>query len=57
MDKGQVVEEGPPAQIFDAPQTERARELRRQDPAALISGDGTLSLRTADGRSIRTRRG
>jgi len=27
MDKGQVVEEGPPRQIFDAPTTERAREF------------------------------
>ncbi len=27
MDKGQVVEEGPPKQIFDAPRTERAREF------------------------------
>jgi polar amino acid transport system ATP-binding protein len=27
MDKGQVVEEGLPAQIFDAPRTERAREF------------------------------
>ena len=27
MDKGQVVEEGPPAQIFDAAQTERARSF------------------------------
>ena len=27
MDKGQVVEEGPPAQIFGAPKTDRAREF------------------------------
>ena len=27
MDKGQVVEEGPPKQIFDAPRTDRAREF------------------------------
>jgi polar amino acid transport system ATP-binding protein len=27
LDKGQVVEEGPPKQIFDAPRTERAREF------------------------------
>jgi polar amino acid transport system ATP-binding protein len=27
MDKGQVVEGGPPGQIFDAPRTERAREF------------------------------
>jgi polar amino acid transport system ATP-binding protein len=27
MDKGQVVEEGPPQQIFDAPRTDRAREF------------------------------
>jgi polar amino acid transport system ATP-binding protein len=27
MDKGQIVEEGPPRQIFDAPRTERAREF------------------------------
>ncbi|HKX09889.1 MAG TPA: amino acid ABC transporter ATP-binding protein [Stellaceae bacterium] len=27
MDKGQVIEEGPPKQIFDAPRTERAREF------------------------------
>ena len=27
MDKGRVVEEGPPAQIFDAPETERARDF------------------------------
>jgi polar amino acid transport system ATP-binding protein len=27
MDKGQVVEEGPPQQIFDAPKTDRAREF------------------------------
>src|SRR5690242_15084579 len=27
MDKGVVVEEGPPAQIFDAPRTDRAREF------------------------------
>jgi polar amino acid transport system ATP-binding protein len=27
MDKGQVVEEGPPKQIFDNPQTDRAREF------------------------------
>jgi polar amino acid transport system ATP-binding protein len=27
MDKGQVVEEGPPRQIFDSPRTERAREF------------------------------
>ncbi len=27
MDKGRVVEEGPPKQIFDAPRTERAREF------------------------------
>ncbi|HXP73342.1 MAG TPA: amino acid ABC transporter ATP-binding protein [Stellaceae bacterium] len=27
MDKGQIVEEGPPQQIFDAPRTDRAREF------------------------------
>jgi polar amino acid transport system ATP-binding protein len=27
MDKGQIVEEGPPKQIFDEPKTERAREF------------------------------
>jgi ABC-type polar amino acid transport system ATPase subunit len=27
MDKGQVVEEGPPRQIFDKPTTDRAREF------------------------------
>ena len=27
MDKGQIVEEGPPRQIFDAPRTERARDF------------------------------
>jgi polar amino acid transport system ATP-binding protein len=27
MDKGQIVEEGPPKQIFDAPRTDRAREF------------------------------
>jgi len=27
MDKGQVVEEGSPRQIFDAPRTDRAREF------------------------------
>ena len=27
MDQGQVVEEGPPAQIFDGAQTERARSF------------------------------
>ncbi len=27
MDRGQIVEEGPPRQIFDAPRTERAREF------------------------------
>jgi polar amino acid transport system ATP-binding protein len=27
MDKGRVVEEGPPRQIFDAPRTDRAREF------------------------------
>jgi polar amino acid transport system ATP-binding protein len=27
MDKGQVIEEGPPKQIFDSPRTERAREF------------------------------
>jgi len=27
MDRGQIVEEGPPKQIFDAPRTERAREF------------------------------
>ena len=27
MDKGKIVEEGAPAQIFDAPQTSRAREF------------------------------
>ncbi len=27
MDKGQVVEEGPPAEIFDRPRTDRAKEF------------------------------
>ena len=27
MDRGRVVEEGPPARIFDAPETERARDF------------------------------
>ena len=27
MDKGVVVEEGPPKQIFDAPRTDRARDF------------------------------
>jgi polar amino acid transport system ATP-binding protein len=27
MDKGRVVEEGPPRQIFDAPRTDRARDF------------------------------
>jgi len=27
MDKGAIVEEGTPAQIFDAPRTDRAREF------------------------------
>jgi polar amino acid transport system ATP-binding protein len=27
MDKGRIVEHGPPAQIFDAPKTERLREF------------------------------
>ncbi len=27
MDKGQVVEEGPPAEIFDRPKTDRAKEF------------------------------
>jgi polar amino acid transport system ATP-binding protein len=27
MDKGVVVEEGPPRQIFDSPRTDRAREF------------------------------
>ncbi len=27
MDKGQVIETGPPATILDAPRTERAREF------------------------------
>ena len=35
MDQGRVVEEGPPAQIFDAPADRAGARLRGQDPAAL----------------------
>ena len=35
MDKGMVVEEGPPKQIFDAPQHRPRAGIRGQDPAAL----------------------
>ena len=35
MDKGQVVEVGPPAEIFDSPKASAHQGVRRQDPAAL----------------------
>ena len=38
MDKGQVVEEGSPRQIFDAPQTERARSSSARSCGTSLSG-------------------
>ena len=35
MDRGRLVDEGPPAQIFGGARTESGARFRRQDPAAL----------------------